>query len=117
MPPKQHEDLVALCRRNHLEPSTLQSCRTIKDFFPFLELISPGGLMIPQVRTCLCGGASLPDVDVRLESRLPGVPMETNGIPEDDDQELNAPTSDDAPTSDEDDEAPDWGSESGSDMG
>ena len=40
-----------------------------------------------------------------------------NGIPEDDDQEPNASISDDAPTSDEDDEAPDWGSESGSDMG
>ena len=52
---------------------------------------------------CLLGGASIPDVDVRFESCLPGVPMEPNGIPEDDDQEQNASTDD------EDSSAPDWG--------
>ena len=70
--------------------------------------------MTPRVRTCLCGGASLPDVDARFESCLPGGPLETIDIPEVDDQEPNASTNDfgffNAPDVD-DDEGPDWGSE------
>ena len=88
-PPVQHEDLVARCRQNHLEPSRLLSCSTTKDILPFLRLISPGGLLTPQVCRCLCGGASIPDVDAPFEPRLPGVPVDTNAIPEVGDQELN----------------------------
>ena len=42
-PPVQHRDLVALCKQNRMEPSRLMSRRTIKDIFPFLQLISPWG--------------------------------------------------------------------------
>ena len=49
----------------------------------------------------MCGGASIPDVDAPLESRLLDVPVDTNAIPEDDDQEPNAPTNDE-------DFSPDW---------
>ena len=48
-PPAQHEDLVALCRQNHLGPRSLLACSTTKDIFPFQQLISPRGLMTPRV--------------------------------------------------------------------
>ena len=65
------------------------------------RLISPGGLLTPQVCRCLCGGASIPDVDAPFELRLPGVPVETNAFPEDYGQVPNAPTN-------AEDSSPDW---------
>ena len=68
----------------------------------FCRLISPGGLLTPQVCRCLCGGASILDVAAPFEPRLPGVLMDMNATPEDDDQEANAPTTDEQ-------FIPDWG--------
>ena len=81
-PPAQKVDLVGRCRQAGLEPSKLLFCSTTKDILPFLWRIFPRKLMTPQVRRCLCDGASIPDVDVPFESRLPGVPVDTNAIPD-----------------------------------
>ena len=79
-PPAQRVDLVGRCRLACLEVSRLLSCSTSKDRLPFLWRISPGKLLTFQVRTCLCDGASIPDVDAPFESCLPGVPVDTNAI-------------------------------------
>ena len=55
-PAAQHEDLVALCRQNDLEPRSLLACSSTKDILPFLQLISPRGLVTPRVCKCLLGG-------------------------------------------------------------
>ena len=39
----------------------------------------------------MCGGASIPDVDASFKSHLLGDPLDTNAIPEDDDQEPKPP--------------------------
>ena len=102
--PAQQVDLVGRCRLACLEVSRLLSCSTSKDRLPFLWRISPRKLLTPQVRTCLCGGASIPDVDAPFESCLPGVAVDVdmNATQELDDQEPNAPT-------DDDHSGPDWG--------
>ena len=64
-------------------------------------LAAEGVLSSLSTRSTNPPGSSIPDVDALFEARLLGVPVDTNAIPEDDDQEPNAPTK-------ADDISPDW---------
>ena len=86
-------DLVSQCKQHGLEPSRLLAATTTKEFLPLLECIALTELLAPRVRACLLRGAPLPDVNVPLESRPPGVAMAHVSL-EADDQESFVPTDD-----------------------